>query len=67
MADSELKLDRIDRFNINYMTNGAASLEGSTSKEFFGQKGKTQLPRIAHTTLSTKTMPKGREKIKDSN
>ena len=65
IVDSELKLDSIDRFNLKYITTGG-SLQSSTSKEFFGRPGKEELPKIAHTTLSSHTKPKGRERIKEA-
>jgi hypothetical protein len=41
-------------------------MQSNTSREFYSKSFKGELPKIAHTTLSSHTKPKGRERIKDS-
>ena len=66
MVVDELQLDSIDKFNMNYMNTGG-TMKSNTSRQFYSKGKKSQLPKIAHTTLYSHTKPKGREKIKEAN
>jgi hypothetical protein len=62
----EEKIGSIDTFNLEYLRTGG-TIHASTSKDFFRQRSDNELPRITHTTLYSKVLPKGRERIKEAN